>query len=429
MTAWALWDWASAAFNAVVTTFVFSVYITNADLFGDGANANFGWAMTAAGIVIAIIAPALGQYTDRTGKRRFIIAFTTSIVIILTGCLAFVRPDESYLWLGLLLIAVANIAFETGSVVYNAMISDIATPSTVGKISGLGWGLGYVGGIVLMLILYVGIIAPEVGWFGVTSEHAWDIRVCMIICAIWTLIFSLPLMLTAKDTTPKNDGKTGIIGAYAEVVATVKKLWKRDRPSVWFLLASAIYRDGLAGVFTFGGVLAADAFGFSTSEVMIFGIVANLVAGIATISFGYLDDKFGARPVILSSLALMCVCGLGVFIFHEMGKSIFWGLGLALCVFVGPTQSASRTYLARIVKPGEEAEIFGLYATTGRAVSFLAPFMYATAITLGAAATGMTKSDSAHFGIIGVILVLLAGLVAFLFVRPEKLTTNPKLQA
>lgn len=415
--AWAFWDWGSAAFNAVVTTFVFSVYITNEDVFGDNANTDFSNVLMVSGIIVAIIAPALGQATDRSGRRRFIIASTTSITIAATAALAFVQPDRAYLWLGLLLLAVGNIAFETGSVVYNAMVSDISTKETIGRISGFGWGLGYVGGIVLMLALYVAFIAPDIGLFGVTSEGAWDVRVSMIACAVWTLVSSLPLMLTARDVPPKKTGSLGIVGSYKEVFSSIKRLWRQDRNIVWFLMSSAVYRDGLAGVFSFGGVLAGRAFGFEDSEVLVFGIVANLVAGIATITFGYFDDRFGARRVILMSLTSMVILGLTVFALHSQGKMVFWVFGLALCIFVGPVQSASRTYLARVIPRDEEAEIFGLYATTGRAVSFLAPWMYGTAITLGATVMSSTKAEAAHFGILGITLVLAVGLAGFLAVK------------
>ena len=427
VAAWAVWDWASAAFNAVVTTFVFSVYIANADLFGDSANAQLGWTMTAAGLFVAVIAPVVGQSTDRTGKRRGLITLTTSITILVTAALALVRPDESYLWLGLLLLAVGNIAFDTGSVVYNAMLSDLSTPKNIGKISGIGWGLGYLGGIVLMLILYVGIIGPEVGWFGVTSGDAMDIRVAMVLAAVWTLVFSLPLMLTASDTEPKATEKLGIVGSYKELFVSIGRLWRRDRSIVWFLISSAIYRDGLAGVFAFGGVLAGVAFGFSSGEVLIFGIVANLVAGLATIFFGYVDDRIGSRPVILFSLGSMVILGILIFVLHDLGPLVFWVAGLLLCIFVGPAQASSRTYLARIIPPGEEGEIFGLYATTGRAVSFMSPFMYSTAIILGASLLGTTKAESAYFGILGIVIVLLTGFIAFLKVRPTYADPRPSV--
>ncbi|MGO1473014.1 MAG: MFS transporter [Flaviflexus sp.] len=420
VTAWALWDWASAAFNAVVTTFVFSVYIVNSDFFGPDANTNFGYTMTAAGIIVAIIAPVMGQSVDRSGKRRSLITLTTTITILATAGLALVRPEESYLWLGLLLLAIGNIAFDTGSVVYNAMLTDISTPQNRGKISGIGWGLGYVGGIVLMLILYLGIIGPEVGWFGVTSDDGMKIRMSMVLCAVWTLIFSLPLMRTASDTVPKTTEKVGIIGSYKLLFASIARLWRKDRSLVYFLGSSALYRDGLAGVFSFGGVIAAKAFGFSDDEVLVFGIAANLVAGIATITFGYADDYFGSRPVILFSLTSMVTLGLLIFFLHDAGTIVFWICGLLLCVFVGPTQSSSRTYLARIIPAGEESEIFGLYATTGRAVSFLSPFLYSTAITIGATALDITKDEAAYFGILGIVVVLLAGFLTFFLIKPER---------
>lgn len=425
--AWGFWDWASAAFNAVVTTFVFSVYLTNANLFGPTANASLGYALTVAGILIAIVAPALGQSVDRSGKSATVLSVTTIITIIVTAGLFFVTPIQadgtSRLWLGLFLLALGNISFETGSVVYNAMLSDISTEKNVGKISGFGWGLGYVGGIVLLLILFVGFINPEVGWFGVTSANGLNIRVAMLFAALWTIVFSLPLMLSARNK-PRREGtkSLGIIGAYRQLWQSIVHLWNTDRSVVWFLISSAIYRDGLAGVFTFGAILAQTAFGFSAGDVIIFGVATNVVAGIATIAFGVLDDKIGARAVIITSLTAMCICGFAVYLFHAgigplSATAVYWIFGLGLCVFVGPTQSASRTFLTRIAPRGEEGELFGLYATTGRAVSFLAPFMYSTAIVLGAGIAGTTLEAAAYFGILGLMLVFLIGLLAFIPVK------------
>ena len=426
--AWSLWDWGSAAFNAVVTTFVFTVYLTDADLFGESANANLGWALAVAGILVAVVAPAIGQWTDRTGKRHTILVAATLGVVACMALLFFVKPGHSYLWLGLVLVALGNVIFETGSVVYNTMVTEVSTPQTVGRVSGFGWGMGYVGGIVLLLILYVGFISPDPGWFGVTHENGAHIRISMLICALWMLASSLPIILTGTNNAPIESDVHGILGSYKEIFRSVARLWRTDRSVVWFLISSAIFRDGLAGVFTFGGVLAAAAFGFSAGNVMIFGIAANLVAGIATILFGRLDDKLGSRAVIIIALSLMTVSGLLVFFLHgglHIGPlslsptMVFWIFGLVLCVFVGPTQSASRTYLARIAPKGSEGEIFGLYATTGRAVSFLAPTAYSAAITLAAVSTGLTKADSAHFGILGIVVVLLVGLLAFIPVKAQ----------
>ena len=155
-------------------------------------------------------------------------------------------------------------------------------------------------------------------------------------------------------------------------------------------------------------MLAASVFGFSPGEVILFAIAANVVAGISTIAVGALDDRLGAKPVIVAALTGLVISGLLVFFLRDGGQIVFWTAGLALTLFVGPAQSASRTFLARIIPPGREGEVFGLYATTGRAVSFLAPTMFALFVTIGGAAA---------FGILGIVLVLLLGLVMLLPVR------------
>lgn len=427
--AWSLWDWGSAAFNAVITTFVFTVYITS-DAFGPGASQKLGWALAAAGALIALCAPVAGLRSDRSGRRTFWLGFNTMAVVVLSAALFFVQPDPGYLWLGLVLLATGNIFFEFASVNYYAMLNDLSTPRTIGRVSGLGWGLGYIGGIVLLLIVYFGLINPEVGIFGITSENGMDVRVTMLICAVWTLLFSLPVLLTVRDdpaARANRPPRLGLIGSYKLLFSSIANVWRQDHHTVYFLLASAVFRDGLAGVFTFGGVIAATVFGFTPGEVIIFGVAANLVAGVATIAFGALDDLLGPKRVIIGSLIAMILAGLGVFFLHEHGASVFWALGLVLCVFVGPAQSASRTFLARLIPKGKEGELFGLYATTGRAVSFMAPAAFSLAILLGVLVTGETAAEAEYWGIVGILAVLTVGLLLLLPVR-VKVRSNSALR-
>ena len=207
--------------------------------------------------------------------------------------------------------------------------------------------------------------------------------------------------------------------SYRKLGSTVKSLAKDTPHTLFFLIASAVFRDGLAGVFTFGAILAGTAFGFTSGEVIIFAIAANIVAGIATIAMGTLDDVIGPKQLIVLSLSCMVVAGMSVFFLHNGGKIIFWTFGLVLCVFVGPTQSASRSFLGRMIPEGREGEVFGLYATTGRAVSFLAPAMYAVFLNLGRRWTP-DGHDYTYWGILGIILILALGLILTLFVHPAK---------
>ncbi|WP_147915900.1 MFS transporter [Ruania zhangjianzhongii] len=417
--AWSLWDWGSAAFNAVITTFVFTVYITS-DAFGPEADRNLGWVLAGAGLLIALFAPVAGQSADRAGRRTLWLGVNTVLVILASAGLFFVLPAPEYLWLGLVLLAAGNIAFEFAGVNYNAMLSEVSTRENVGRVSGLGWGMGYLGGIVLLLFVYFGFINPDVGLFGVTGENGLDVRVSMLFCAAWTLLFSIPVLRVVKDAREKSRTreKVGLIGAYQRLWGTIVGLWRADRNTVYFLLASAVFRDGLAGVFTFAGVIAAGAFGFSAGDVIIFGVVANVVAGIATILAGRIDDAVGPRVVILTSLITMVILGVAIFILHDGGPTVFWSLGLIMAVCVGPAQSASRTFLARLIPAGREGEVFGLYATTGRAVSFMAPGMWSVAITVGMAVTGLaTAQEAQYWGILGIVLVLAVGAVLMLFVK------------
>jgi len=410
--AWGLWDWGSASFNAVVTTFVFTVYLTSGSFGPTGVvDAQLGWALAAAGLVVALLAPVIGQRSDTSGRRKFWLAINTFVVVACTLGLFFVRPEPGFLLLGLVLLAVGNVFFEFGSVNYNAMLTQVSTPSTIGKVSGFGWGMGYVGGIVLLLIVYFGLIQPEVGLFGVTGADGLDVRVTMLVAAAWFAVFALPVLFAVPEFRApggQRRERVGFLASYARLGRDIARLWREQRNVLWFLLASAVFRDGLAGVFTFGGVLAGSVYGFSAGEVIMFAIAANLVAGVSTIAVGALDDRVGAKPVIVTALVGLVISASLIFVLHDAGKLVFWIAGLALCLFVGPAQSASRTFLGRLIPPGREGEIFGLYATTGRAVSFLAPTAFALFISIGGAP---------QFGILGIVLVLALGLALFIPVK------------
>jgi UMF1 family MFS transporter len=415
VVAWSLWDWGSAAFNAVVTTFVFAVYLTGSS-FGDEDEiaAKLGWALAIAGFLIAVLAPVTGARSDSSGRRKFWLGVNTFVVVGLTMGMFFVLPSPDYLLLGLVLLAAGNVFFELAGVSYNAMLTQVSTPRSIGKVSGFGWGMGYIGGIVLLLIVYFGFINPEVGLFGVTGDDGLDVRVTMLIAAAWFGLFALPVLLRVPEHRAPDAArraKVGFFQSYVELGRDVAKLWRTSRQTVYFLVASAVFRDGLAGVFTFGGVLASAAFGFTPGEVIIFAIAANVVAGIATISVGALDDKLGAKPVIVTALIGLIVSGGLVFVLHDGGQIVFWTAGLALCLFVGPAQSASRTFLARIIPAGREGEVFGLYATTGRAASFLAPTAFAIMVTV---------FGETYWGILGIVLVLLVGLLLLLPVKARQ---------
>ncbi len=417
--AWGLWDWGSAAFNAVITTFVFATYLVSS-LFGDTTSnqSRLSAGMAIAGLLIALLAPVTGQRADRAGRAVASLGIYTALVVAVSAALFLVRPAPGYLWLGIALMGVGNLFFELASVNYNGLLSHVTTKERIGAVSGIGWGMGYLGGIVLLLVVYTGLISPEVGWFGVSSADGLNVRVAMLVAAAWFGLSAIPVLVTqsrAASRRRRPGARAAGTGRRESILASYRHLWRtlrslyRSHPNVLrFLLASAVFRDGLAGVFAYGGIIARTTFDFSDAEVIQFAVAANVVAGIATIACGRLDDLIGPRRVIMGSLAILVVAGNAVFFLHDGGKAVFWALGLALSACVGPAQSASRTFLARLIPDGREGEIFGLYATTGRAASFLAPALYGAAIWVGARLMGQ---GAGYWGILGIMTVLIAGLV------------------
>jgi UMF1 family MFS transporter len=414
---WALWDWATQPFNTVILTFVFSVYLTS-DLFlpdgtpvdANGENAvltsGLGLAIGVAGILIALLAPVLGQRADASGRRKLTLGVATGLLVVTTALLFFVEADYAFFWVGAGLIAIGSVFSEIAGVNYNAMLVQVSTPKTVGRISGLGWGFGYLGGIVALVIV---VVMQQNEWFGITTDGGLNIRIVALGCAVWTVLFCIPIFLNVPEAPPAaGRERVSFFRSYVVLVKDIARIFRETRPTFWFLLASAVFRDGLAGVFTFGAIIAATVFGFSQIEVILFGVAANIVAGVSTIIAGRFDDRFGARAVIITALTGLVVAGLVVFFARDLGTVVFWVFGLLLTVFVGPAQAASRSFLARVTPAGREGEIFGLYATTGRAASFLSPLAWAGAIAI---------FGSTAWGVLGIVLILLVGLVLMLFVR------------
>ena len=368
------------------------------------------------------------------------------MVVAVSAALFLVRPAPGYLWLGIVLLGVGNIFFELASVNYNAILNHLASKDRIGAVSGLGWGMGYLGGIVLLLILYVALVGPS-PLVSFAAGSGMGVRVAMLVSAAWFGLSALPVLINrsrrlgrsrvehvaevsegmataepgrdraAMEAEPveavshQGRRKESILTSYKLLWRTLLQLHHFQPRLLWFLLAAAVFRDGLAGVFTYGGIIAQNTFGFSSGDVIIFAIVANIVAGIATIWAGRLDDRFGPRNVIMASLIILVVAGLLVFFLHSAGTVAFWVLGLLLSACVGPAQSAARSFLARLIPEGQEGEIFGLYATTGRAVSFMAPAMYGIFIYLG---TRIVGPGANYWGILGIVAVLATGLLLML---------------
>lgn len=408
---WALWDVGATGLNAIVVTFVFSVYLTRA--VGDdlpSATTPQSWlfrALAVSGLVVALLAPVTGIWVDAPWRRRRVLALLTGLVVALTSAMSLIRDDYHYLWPGLALLACAAACSELASVPYNAMLRQLSTPQTSGRISGFGWGMGYFGSVALLLIVYLLFISGDGdtrGLLGLSVAGGQNVRAAMVMTAAWFVLFALPVFIVVPHPQPGPEDRRktiGFFGAYRKLWAEVVGEWRRDHDIVYYLMASAVFRDGLAGVFAFGAVLGVSAYGISDADVLLFGVSASVIAAIGALVGGLVDDRLGSKPVIVGSLISMIVAGLVLAMLS--GPIAFWVCGLLLCLFIGPTQSSARTLMLRISADGKEGVAFGLYTTTGRAVSFLAPTLISVFIDWFGAVRA---------GIGGLLIVLAVGLVA-----------------
>lgn len=415
----ALWDGGMSAFSSVILTFVFATYVASG-VASEGAVGEE--AITAAqahgsqvlttwqsigAVAVALLAPLLGNLADSGGARNALLRITTLATVATVALMPLVRLDSDYLALGAVLIALAVVFSELAGVFVNSVLPEISTPENRGRISGTAWAVGYWGSIVCLGLVLVLFVMPGTGMLGITGEDGWNYRAIPLFVALWILLGTLPLMLRAPRHPATAPGERwSPWQGYASIIRRVLRAVKEEPVMLQYLVASAIYRDGLGAVFSIAGVLAANAYGFGAVEIIVFGIAANLVAGVGVFLGGRVDDRVGPRPVIIAGCAGIIVLGLVVLAFEP--TIVFWVAGLAICLFVGPVQSASRNLLTRLSLPGRETENFGLYATTGRALGFLGTAAFAATVAL----SGETRT-----GILGIVIVMALGLVAFLPIR------------
>ena len=403
---WAFYDWANSAFTTVIITFVFSEYVS-----AIGGDRNLGaaqWTMmiTISGITIAILAPILGAVADNGGRRKPWLFVFTWIMGLMTCCLWFVRPEASYIPMALMMIGVANVAFELGIAFNNSMLSDVVEEDQIGRWSGWAWGLGYFGGLTVLAICLALFIFGDPSSFGLDTEAKEEVRIMGPIVGVWVILFSIPLFLFTPDK--KSTGQpfgTAVREGLATLWKTIVSL-REYKNIATFLLGRMLYADGLATLFSLGGIFAGNAYGMSTQEILTFAVILNITAGLGAIAFAWIDDIIGSKTTIIISVLAISILGTLLLCFED--KTIFYVLAAALGIFTGPTQAASRTMMARLAPSDMQTEMFGIYAFSGKATAFVAPFLVGV-ITL--------QFDSQRIGMTVIPVIMLLGLLVILRVK------------
>jgi len=370
---WCFYDFGNSAFTTLVITFIYSTYFTKA-IAENEIDGTYLWSQAIAitAVIVSLLSPILGAIADKGGYRKIFLTLTTYISIGATALLFF--PIKGQILFALILVVIANVNFELGGVFYNAYLPEIVSRKKIGRISGIGWGAGYLGGLLAMLIAMVGFVSPDVPWFGLDIDTGEHIRATNILVAAWFFIFTLPAILYLKEKKVESANRIGIV--VLNSIQALKKTFqeiKIYKNTVRFLISRLIYNDGLVTIFAFGAIYASGTFGFTFNEIMIFGIVLNIAAGSGAFLMGYIDDVIGGKLTIqISLIGLMIAVLLAVF---ANSKLLFWVSGIIVGLFAGPNQSASRSLMGRLTPPDKINEFYGFFAFSGKLTSFLGPML------------------------------------------------------
>lgn len=404
---WCLYDWANSPYSAIVLSFVFAPYflieVAENELIG---TVQWTWAMTVSSIAIGVLSPILGAFGDRGGGQRLWLAILSGIAVVTTANLWFVEPHTDFVILALVLVAVSNLGFELAYVFYNAMLPQVAAPGQLGRVSGLGWGLGYFGAIVAMVVVWFALIAPSPPLFGLDESSSEPVRATAILAAVWFLVFALPLVLFGPSRQAAATGARAIVTeGLAELWSTLKSL-RTQRSVAWYLIAHMAYIDGVNTLIVFGPLFAAGTFGFTQEENLLYGISFFAAAGVGSVALGWIDDLIGGKWLIAICLAGMSGA-VGAMLLVD-AKVTFWVLSMLIALLIGPVQSASRSLMARLAPEDRRTQLFGLYSLAGRATA-----------PLGTALVGwiVSETETQRAGAVVIGVLMLAGLLLLFPVR------------
>lgn len=439
---WMLFDWAQQPYHTLIITFVFAPYFAAA-VAPDPATGQslWGYAAGIGGLIIALSSPVLGAIADATGPRKpWIVGFS---ILGILGCwlLWYATPGMTSFGLVMFAIVIALIGMEFAAVFNNAMMPSLVPRAELGRLSGTAWGLGYLGGLVTLVIV-LGLLAGQPGsgktllgldpLFGLDPAQREGDRVSGPLTAVWYAVFLLPMLLWTPDVTRRESAVGAVARGLGELRQTLVTLPRR-RSYFSFLMSSMFYRDALNALYSFGGIYAAGVLGWSIVQIGLFGILANFTGAAGAWLGGIADQKFGPKQVVSWSILVLILCCLVIIsttrtevLFMDVagpdGASglpniVFYVAGALIGAAGGSIQAASRTLLVDQVEQDKVTEAFGLYALSGRATSFLAPLSIAAATGFFAARAGWSAEDAQRIGVTPIIVLFMIGLALLPWVR------------
>jgi UMF1 family MFS transporter len=369
--AWAMYDFANSGYTTVVITAIFNAYFVSV-VAGNQPWATFAWtaALAVSYAAIMFTAPLLGAYADAWAAKKKLLALTTIGCVAFTALLAFSGPGS--LWLTIPLLVLSNYFYGSGENLIAAFLPELARGDALGKVSGWGWSLGYVGGLVSL-----GACLAYVTWAQAQGQHAADfVPVTMLITAALFALSSLPTFLFLKERAvpqPHLQGKNLLQESFARLKQTLAHA--RDfRDLRRFLICTVFYQAGIQAVITLAAIYAQQAMHFTTQQTIMLIFVVNITAAVGAFLFGFLQDRIGHIPAI--ALTLLGWIVMILLAWAAQGPDMFWLAANLAGICMGASQSAGRALVGLLSPATRRAEFFGLWGLAVKLSAILGPVTY-----------------------------------------------------
>ncbi len=444
---WMFFDWAAQPFHTLLITFVFARYFAT-EVAPNAATGQIWWGYMLAitGIIIAVFSPILGSIADATGPRKIWMALFSLLLIGGTSFLWYAVPGGGGItfWI-LVAFGIGMIGVEFAAVFNNAIMPDLVPRERLGRLSGSAWALGYIGGLISLIVVLLLMVEKSPGsgdtllgiapMFGLDAIERGGERATGLLTAGWYLLFVIPFFLFTPDTPKRTPVQGAVRQGISELLDTLRNLPRT--PSLFAYLGSSMfYRDALNGLYAFGGIYAGGVLKWEPIQLGLFGILAGLTGAIGAWLGGYFDDRVGPKKVVIVSVIILIIVSAAIvttdrdtvlMMAIERGDSafeapdiLFYICGAFIGAAGGSLQAASRTLMVDQAQGGDMTKAFGLYALSGKATSFLAPTL--VALTTGLVAQdmlGLNSTDAQRLGISPVIGLFIIGLILLAWVKKK----------
>jgi UMF1 family MFS transporter len=362
---WTLFDFANTGFYVIIITLLFPVYFQ--DVVAGGNEAYWGRTLSASMLITALLGPLLGSIADASNsKKRFLALFTGACVLATVGL--YFLTGEGTLWTAVILLIIANVGFEGGTIFYDAFLPEIASEEDYGKISGYGFAMGYLGSL-LTLVAILPLISGD-------PQPGWDqMKITFLIAAGIFAFFSLPLFLFIRE----RGGGTPLVGnvisaGYRRLRQTFTHLREYDGVKR-FLLAYFVYNDSILTVILFAGIFATTTLRMSAEERLYFFLLIQISALLGSLGFGALTNRIGARQGIAITLVLWI--GVVIAAYFVETKETFMIIGGVAGIALGSSQSTSRAMMALLTPFDRKTEFFGFFdGFFGKASAVVGPLVF-----------------------------------------------------